>query len=639
MKLYAKTLVLILCSIAAYSGRLYSQIQVQDSLALIDFYKATKGNNWSNHTNWLSTNPVSTWYGITVKDNRVEKISFEYGNNVADTIPSSFGKLTGLKELNLNYNYVSALPEELGTLVNLQKLSLRNNQLSRIPSGMTLLSSLIELDLSGNYLAQLPDSLGKLTGLRSLNLENNKLVDFPSSYERLVNLNSLNLGGNKFSSIPLHLNSLKSLKSLNIGSNPLTTIPVELTSIDSLTDLRIPGCIIQAIPDEIGNMKSLKNLQLQGNYINQIPSTIQNLANLEELNLDNNRLTTVVPEIGLLKNLKILSLKSNRIKVLPASIGQLINLTELRLQYNKLVSVPAEMGGLKELTHLFLDNNELTDSLPGQLGNLRNLVYLSLHQNNLRGSIPSELGHLPRLKWIYLEKNHLDTLPDLSGDSSLIVVTAYNNHLTFSSIEPVLKLHNVSFYYSPQDSVGLLKDTTLNKKEKLRLSVYVGGTSNVYQWYKNGIAISGADSAVFTLFPGDSSAAGSYNCMITNRLVPDLILYSRPTNVTFNSLVGVGRGMVDVPMVFELHQNYPNPFNPSTTIKYDLPLEGRVVIKIYSISGAEITSLVDEVQAAGHKSVKWDGKDNHGKSVSSGIYLYKLQTGNEVRTRKMILLK
>ncbi len=93
---------------------------------------------------------------------------------------------------------------------------------------------------------------------------------------------------------------------------------------------------------------------------------------------------------------------------------------------------------------------------------------------------------------------------------------------------------------------------------------------------------------------------------------------------------------VPVPEEYALDQNYPNPFNPETTIKYQLPEAGKVVLKIYNVIGQEIRTLVNEEKEAGYHNIRWDGMDNKGVSVSSGVYIYRLQVGNFVRVKKML---
>ncbi len=91
---------------------------------------------------------------------------------------------------------------------------------------------------------------------------------------------------------------------------------------------------------------------------------------------------------------------------------------------------------------------------------------------------------------------------------------------------------------------------------------------------------------------------------------------------------------VELPVSFSLSQNYPNPFNPMTEIRYTLPKDCYVRLEVYNILGEKVVTLVDEKQAPGYKAVTWDAKD-----VGSGVYLYRLQAGGFMETRRMILLK
>ena len=96
---------------------------------------------------------------------------------------------------------------------------------------------------------------------------------------------------------------------------------------------------------------------------------------------------------------------------------------------------------------------------------------------------------------------------------------------------------------------------------------------------------------------------------------------------------------ISVPGEFALHQNYPNPFNPVTTINYDLAKDGHVSIVVYDLLGREVKTLVNKVQNAGYASIRWDGTDNLGKTLASGMYFYQMYTGDFILVRKMVLLK
>jgi hypothetical protein len=94
-----------------------------------------------------------------------------------------------------------------------------------------------------------------------------------------------------------------------------------------------------------------------------------------------------------------------------------------------------------------------------------------------------------------------------------------------------------------------------------------------------------------------------------------------------------------IPLITRLNQNYPNPFNPTTTINYSLKENSKVSLNIYNIKGQKVKQLVNEMLESGNHTVIWNGKDNYGKFVSSGIYFYKLKTGNYEKVKKMILLR
>jgi hypothetical protein len=89
----------------------------------------------------------------------------------------------------------------------------------------------------------------------------------------------------------------------------------------------------------------------------------------------------------------------------------------------------------------------------------------------------------------------------------------------------------------------------------------------------------------------------------------------------------------------ELMQNSPNPFNPSTTIKFFIPDNSNVTVKIYDMLGREVATLVNGQTLAGYHIVFWNGRDKYGSQAASGIYLYRLTAGNFMGTKKMILLK
>jgi len=97
-----------------------------------------------------------------------------------------------------------------------------------------------------------------------------------------------------------------------------------------------------------------------------------------------------------------------------------------------------------------------------------------------------------------------------------------------------------------------------------------------------------------------------------------------------------------LPKVFSLSQNSPNPFNPSTTISYEIPESSgaaKVVMAVYNIRGQKVITLVDELKESGQYSVNWNGRDENGRRVSSGVYFYRMSAGDFTAVRKMVIVK
>ncbi len=117
-----------------------------------------------------------------------------------------------------------------------------------------------------------------------------------------------------------------------------------------------------------------------------------------------------------------------------------------------------------------------------------------------------------------------------------------------------------------------------------------------------------------------------------NQVVTLRIVFSAPTNVA-------DQPAVNAPREFVLSQNYPNPFNPSTVIRFVLPQAGRARLAVYDILGHRVRTLVDGVQKAGEQRVSWDGRDDRGAAVASGMYFYRLAANGLTQTRKLTLMR
>jgi Beta-propeller repeat/FlgD Ig-like domain len=214
---------------------------------------------------------------------------------------------------------------------------------------------------------------------------------------------------------------------------------------------------------------------------------------------------------------------------------------------------------------------------------------------------------------------------DAAGNAYVTGSTASIDSTNFPTLNPF------------QDTIGGGQDAIVSKintaSNGLVYSTFLGGsTSDV----GNGIAVDATGNAYIvghtfstdfpTQGPFQPSISGTQDAFVTKFAAYD------PT--------GVGHDPeATLPATFLVSQNYPNPFNPSTTIEYSVPTRTHVEIEVFNILGQSVRHLVNETKSAGTYQLTWDGTDQGGKSVSTGVYLYRFQAGNEIVTKKMLFLK
>ncbi len=367
------------------------------------------------------------------------------------------------------------------------------------------------------------------------------------------------------------------------------------------------------IPPEIGNLTSVKRVYLHDNYLfGTIPSEIGDLAEVDYLYLSQNQLEGEIPsEFGNLKNLNDLYLRQN-------------NLTG---------AIPSEFANLFAMSGgLYLDNNQLTGTIPAEFGNFKELLFLFLNDNQFEGAIPAELVNMDALRYLTIQNNCFSDLPDLSGMASLERLRVQGNRLTFDDLEPNMNI--ATFSYSPQDSVGIARDTTVTEGTTLNLSANVGGMANHYQWYQDEVEITDSDSCVLSIQNVALSNSGLYTCHIINTIVPALTLYMRAVSVHVTDVSAAPYSKNEIPGTFTLFQNYPNPFNPKTRIDFYLPVPSEVRLRIYDVRGQVVRELIQDKRPAGFHSVIWDSRNRYGRRVSAGIYFCRIETNIRQSTEK-----
>jgi len=481
------------------SARLNAQVNIQDSLALVDLYNATTGKGWAFDVNWLTKEPVGNWYGVQADPTGTRVIAIDLQDNIlSGSIPASIGNLTALLALNLsNNNLTGTIPGSIGSLNNLQVLKLRYNQITGpLPPSIGNLKNLLYLLLDNNKInGVIPSSIGDMTSLQDLELFLNQFSDsIPSSMGRSPNLIWVKLQSNKLTgSIPQAIGNIKTLMYLDLSNNQLSG--------------SIPSSLAQPPTFDYFN---LSNNQLTG----PLPVSIMKHPTIGQIDVSGNRLSGTIPtEIGSAQNLVVLNLANNQLTgSIPTTISNLYHLHIVDLSHNLLSGViPQGLGNIVQMYYLDLSNNQLTDSLPTSFGNLTGIRYLSIANNQLSGTIPTNIGFYAR------------------GQVDSMFLHVENNRYTFKAIEPwaaMYKDYVGDFSYAPQATIPIFLQDTI-------ASVSAGGTpaNNTYKWFNSLTLVSSKSSDSSYKF----SSYGNYSAQITNSIANKLTL--RTDTFKYNGLV------------------------------------------------------------------------------------------------------
>ncbi len=187
---------------------------------------------------------------------------------------------------------------------------------------------------------------------------------------------------------------------------------------------------------------------------------------------------------------------------------------------------------------------------------------------------------------------------------------------------------------------GAQVDSIINQNNRGDL-VFLG--NHVFLRSNNRDAHGGAAINGYIRLENDTALVNAYyKDSLVNRAKVDTFVLRADAIILFeaNIVTGVGYEVLpNIPNDYTLSQNYPNPFNPSTKIQFGLPASENVQLKIYDVLGREVRTLVNEQYNAGMYSVQWDGKNNYGKQVATGMYIYHLRAGQFSQTKKMLLMK
>ena len=240
---------------------------------------------------------------------------------------------------------------------------------------------------------------------------------------------------------------------------------------------------------------------------------------------------------------------------IPPSIGGSAELelaiSLIDLSNNNLIgTLPPEVSYLSGLMYLDISSNSLTGELPQQYGNLDRLLYLALNNNQLQGAIPNTFNNLSSLVTLKLENNLLNSLPALTGLESLQYFSIYDNDLTFEDLEINPSLAE-QYIYSPQHNVFEPLNIQIDEDLSYTLDAVIGGTTNLYQWYKDSIPFSTTGLTLLDNLQAQDS--GVYTCVITNDLVPGLAIHRNPVTLAVNAINDIPT--INLPEIISIPQN------------------------------------------------------------------------------------
>ena len=492
---------------------------------------------------------------------------------------SVLSALTNLTYLDLHRNLRISDVAPLSALTNLTHLVLRGNAISDI-APLTALTNLTYLHLAYNEISDIA-LLSVLAKLTFLDLETN-MIEYLSPLSALTNLTYIDLDCNAISDVA-----------------PLSTL-TQLGHLD-ISDNQIPDI------SPLQSLKQLAILDFDSNEVEDV-AALSTLRRLRDLDLHENKITDIAP-LSTLRRLTVLDADENRI-VDVAPLSTLTNLKDLDLDGNQIVDV-APLSTLTNLIVLDLDGNQIVDVAP--LSTLTNLMELDLHENRIAdfSALAGLIGNLVE----YDASDQTDPpteVADVNGDSVVNIqdLTLVASRLGMTGPNPA----DVN-----RDGIVNIQDLVLVAGA---LGTAAGAPSETYRDWKVGLTSADVRQWLLQAQQLDvTNPAYQHGIAVLEQLLATL-----------------------TPKQTVLLPNYPNPGNPETWIPYQLAQPAEVTLTIYAANGTVVRTLAVGNKPAGlyenhSRAAYWNGRNETGEPVASGVYFYTLTAGNFTATRKMLIRK
>ena len=579
-------------------------------------------------------------------------------NSISDI--SSLSGLTNLKTLYLGYNEISDI-SSLSGLTNLERLHLSGNSISDI-SSLSGLTNLETLYLGYNEISDI-SSLSGLTNLERLHLYGNSISDI-SSLSGLTNLKWLYLDQNDIADLsPLVKNTgLGSGDEVNVDGNPLS-----YTSINThIPALRERGVVVSAEnlkPPTLEYLLSVSaginliHIPLKVSAVDGVAQTIESISDLYDAlgGTDAvNVLITYEPSTQeWLSYFGVLDRGTANDKALTDQTGIIAGMkaaTPVRLTGKPLGNNGSSTIGLNQ--GLNLVGLPLRDS---QINRVSDLLSL----DGIRGNVPV----------IIVTVNGGFKSVGRAGDPGDIPITGGQGFILTAQRATTVTLSGEGWSNDSATAAPLMARTGLSVRHTTPVLALKGSIVDE----ATGANRSGFRVAVKNLSTGRQVTTTAANAGAGYRLTVVDIETARAATVgdvldisaqSFNPFIGVEplrytvtaedvkRSLIqlpelvayEIPKETELLANYPNPFNPETWIPYRLAEDADVKLTIYDANGRVVRAIdvghrVAAVYESRSKAIYWDGRNNVGEQVSSGVYFYHLLVGDYSQTRKMLILK
>ena len=581
-------------------------------------------------------------------------------SSVSDLSPVA--GLTHLTHLGFAANNAISDVSALAGLTNLTALWVNGNSISDI-SPLAGLTKLSRLGLDNNNISDI-SALAGLTNLSLLNLRSNSILDI-SPLANLTKLTKLRLGGNSVSDISA-VAGLTQLESLSLWANSISnSSPVE--ALTNLTELNLSGNSISSIVSVAG-LTQMTWLHLQSNRISDI-SALAGLTNLTALRLDRNSISDI------------------------SALSSLTHLTELRLDRNSITDLSPLVAntGLGSGDEVDVRGNPLSylsihTHIPAlqsrgvtvEFDNQAHPAILKISGDNQNGAA---FAPLPNPFVVEAQDANGSALAGVSvtfavtaggGTLSTTITRTDENgraqstltlgpnlgtnavSVSATGIEGTVTFHAISDTESPPITADVNGDGSVNILDLILIASDLGNTGTNLAADVNGDGvISILDLVLVAGMFEEAAAAPAAQPQVPETLtaveVQGWLTDARALQVR-DPIMKRGFLVLEqllislTPRETELLPNYPNPFNPETWIPYRLAEDAFVTLIIYDLSGRLVRTLevghrIASVYENRSKAIYWDGRNEVGEQVASGVYFYNLSTGNYSATRKMLVVK